>query len=341
MAIDVSGQDHGPPAVGSTVEDVSGEAGSCTAAASTSATPRERSDPRAEDRDLGEAVRRSLESSDLEAAMRRSLVVVTGDAAAGSTATAAGSQVATAVDAATPGSEAPGDGATGQQGAGRSTCRRVGQQLDRDRPLRRHGALVAGDEGLLPAAPGAMMRDDADDLPAAFGHLVLSDVEEDGAVDVSARVRRVLRRAGSDVLLGHAEADLAARMSRVGMPGVEAPSPEPPLGLDRVEGIGDGSVEGATAVAEHDARDRQSEVVGGAPEVPSGYGPEVGRRRSARIEARSRFAAASQGIGRVRGESTVRGKGKGKGRGEGEGEGKAGGGAGAKGRGGRGREARR
>ena len=193
--------------------------------------------PGAEDGDVAEAVQRSLETAEHDAvgeAVRLSLESLDGHGTtAGGTYAPSGSAGVTVAAAAPsePGAALPGAASSSSvdeqrvrptqasepsaaEGFARSARRRVGQQLDWERPLRRHGALVG---------------DECEELPTALGRMVLSDSEDVGEVDVPARVRRLVRRSESEVSLGHADAELASRFGRVQMPG-QATEPQDPAG---------------------------------------------------------------------------------------------------------------
>ena len=142
----------------------------------------------------------------------------------------------------------------------RGVRRRVGQQLNRNRPLRRHGALDVDPDEVL---------------PLAFGGMVLSDVEADGVVgDPAVRVRRTLQRSDSDIVLDHADEVLATRLERSSM----------------TRGV---SVTPAAAPGAVDPSPEQERSVPSA--AGSRYGPDpeatVPRRRSSRIAARTRDVA--------------------------------------------------
>ena len=139
----------------------------------------------------------------------------------------------------------------------RDVRRRVGQQLDRRRPLQRRGALAGDDE----------------ELPTALGRMTLSDAEDGEDVNVAARVRRVLRRSESEVSLGHADAELASCMERVGVAGRTPFSPSSRTRRGAADEL----------PLRDDDGQAQTEQVGRG----EGAEPVVGRRRSARIAARA------------------------------------------------------
>jgi hypothetical protein len=189
---------------------------------------------------------------------------------------------------------------------------------------------------------GSMEVDSEDELVRALGAVVLSDGEV-GDVDVPARVRRVVRRSASDVSRGDVDEVLAARMAR-SMPraeGILQASVSVGTALVRPDGTsalgGDGAGASAEAVLECggmsrcDAASIASSVSRAveplrrdSPRVVSvsigEYGPALGLRRSARIDARTRAASVGPCV-RVpavvpsppAGRSRGRGRGMGKG----------------------------
>ena len=165
---------------------------------------------------------------------------------------------------------------------------------------------------------GRMEVDSEDELLRALGAVVLSDGGV-GDVEVPARVRRVVRRSASDVSRGDVDEVLAARMAR-SMPRVEGTlqaSASVDTALVRPDGTsalgGDGAVASAEAVVDRVGMSRcdfasiassSSRAVESlrrdSPRVVSEsigeYGPDLGRRRSARIDARTRAASVSPGV---------------------------------------------
>jgi hypothetical protein len=112
-----------------------------------------------------------------------------------------------------PGSATAGTGVTFAQAGPdhvpadppRPVRRRIGQQIDRRRLLQRRRSMA---------------DDVCDELPLSFVQLVLSDTENDGADNVGLpRVRRVLRRAESEVSIGAADDLLATRLADAFTPG--------------------------------------------------------------------------------------------------------------------------
>ena len=176
--------------------------------------------------------------------------------------------------------------------------------MDRCRVLRRE-LTDRGDRDSF----GRRDEDDSDaELPRALGGMVLSDGEV-GDANVPARVRRVLRRSASDVSRGDVDEVLAARMGR-SMLGVEGVAQR--MALAGVVADEDGDAEPAsiavtTAPAVEPSRGGSARV-SGEPVVQDGR--DTGRRRSARIEARSQAAVTGQGnVREVAASSTRAGRG--------------------------------
>ena len=123
----------------------------------------------------------------------------------------------------------------------RSTRRRTGPvHQNRDsRPLRRHHAIGGREreDVALPASRGDVTEEA---LSLDLVQVVLSDGEGGQEANAPARARRLLRRASSEIALGHADTVLAARLERTTVTSASAP---------RVQGDGGvpGQIDGAAA----------------------------------------------------------------------------------------------
>ena len=241
------------------------------------------------DRDLDTAIRESqagvggdaaTDDLDLDLAIRKSLGVARGDTATAATAAAASAGHAPVdTDCARGVAVETTSGAVSSDEEsldGRKVSRRVGQQKDRRRPLRRQKANAAPDQLQRPVVHG----DEDESLSYAVGGMVLSDAEEgvrDG--DVAARARRVLQRSESELSLGHADAALAARTERTSM------------SLGDPEGSAGTVACAAEPLRVNPVPSTVSHGAGAVSPPAASYGPDQGRRRSTRIAARTATAA--------------------------------------------------
>ena len=175
----------------------------------------------------------------------------------------------------------------------RSTRRRTGPlRQNRDsRPLRRQYA-VGGRERedvILPASRGDITEEA---LSLDLVRVVLSDGEEGQEVNAPARARRLLRRASSEIALGHADTVLAARVERAAVGSATVP---------RVQGAGAaaaGLEDSAGSSAAQPIPASMSAGVATAPDPVSGGDAVVdGPRRSARIRDKGETSGRIYGKG--------------------------------------------
>ena len=175
----------------------------------------------------------------------------------------------------------------------RSTRRRTGPlRQNRDsRPLRRQYA-VGGRERedvILPASRGDITEEA---LSLDLVRVVLSDGEEGQEVNAPARARRLLRRASSEIALGHADTVLAARVERAAVGSATVP---------RVQGAGAaaaGLEDSAGSSAAQPIPASMSAGVATAPDPVSGGDAVVdGPRRSARIRDKGETSGRTYGKG--------------------------------------------